>query len=244
MRKQLLYIFIFIGVFVNAQTSFEKGEEYFEAENWNSAKEEFQQISSSSQQFSKSQEYLGDIAAHQKDWDDALDYYESLVEKYPDNATYNFKYGGALGMKALTLSKMQAAWYISDIKHYLKRAAELDVTHIESRWALVELYMKLPGILGGSSETSYLYANQLQEISEVDGWLAKGFIAKEEENFNLAEKYYKNALKVGGSVTCYEKLLELYLDSTNQHHKAKSLLKEAKKAHPNTNWSTFVSNFS
>jgi tetratricopeptide (TPR) repeat protein len=74
--------------------------------------------------------------------------------------------------------------------------------------------------------------------------LAKGFIAKEEEEFELAETYYKNALKVGGSVTCYEKLLELYLDRTNEPHKAKDLLEEAKKTHPNTNWSSFVSKFS
>ena len=244
MRKQLLYLFILISVSLNAQTSFEKGERFFEAEKWNSAQKEFQQVSASSRQFAKSQEYLGDIAAHQKEWDKALDFYEALVEKYPDNANYNFKYGGALGMKALTLSKMQAAFYISDIKHYLKRAAILDSTHIEARWALVELYMKLPGILGGSAETSYEYATQLQDISAVDGWLAKGFIAKEEEEFELAETYYKNALKVGGSVTCYEKLLELYLDRTNEHHKAKDLLEEAKKAHPNTNWSSFVSKFS
>ena len=52
-------------------------------------------------------------------------------------------------------------------------------------------------------------------------------VLKEEEEFELAETYYKNALKVGGSVTCYEKLLELYLDRTNEHHKAKDLLEEA-----------------
>ena len=69
MRKQLLYLFILISVSINAQTSFEKGERFFEAEKWNSAKKEFQQVSTSSRQFAKSQEYLGDIAAHQKKWD-------------------------------------------------------------------------------------------------------------------------------------------------------------------------------
>lgn len=244
MRNLIIYIFILLSSVLTAQNSFKKGEQLFKNEQWLEARSKFQEVESSSANYAKSQEYLGDIAAHQKEWNEALDYYEYLVEKYPESANYNFKYGGALGMKALTLSKMQAAFYISDIKYYLKQAAQLDSNHIEVRWALVELYMELPGILGGSSETASQYARQLQEISEVDGWLAKGFIARKEKDFSLAEKYFKNALRVGGSVTCYEKLLELYLENTKEHHKAKNLLKEAKKAHPRANWTSFVSKFS
>ncbi|SHI42036.1 Tetratricopeptide repeat-containing protein [Mesonia phycicola] len=237
MKKHLLYLFILFSIALNAQTSFKKGVEFFDAENWESAKTHFNQVESSNSYYLKAQEYLGDIAAHQKEWDEALNFYETLVEAHPDNANYNFKYGGALGLKALTLSKMQAAFYISDIKYYLKKAAQLDATHIESRWALVELYMQLPGILGGSAETSYQYANQLQNISEVDGWLAKGYIAVEEKDYNQAEAYYKNALKVGKSITCYEKLIQLYKNKTNEKQKAAFLLKEAKENHPQKDWS-------
>lgn len=244
MRNLIIYIFILISSFLTAQNSFEKAEHLFKNEQWDSAKSAFQEVEGTSANYSKSQEYLGDIAAHQKDWDEALDYYETLVEKHPENANYNFKYGAVLAMKANASPKIVAALYVSDIKYYLKKAAKLDPTHIEARWALVELYLELPGILGGSSETAYQYANQLQAISEVDGWLAKGFIAKKEEDYNLAEKFYKNALKVGGSVTCYQKLLELYLKETHEYHKAEDLLEEAKKAHPHINWTSFVSKFS
>ena len=237
MKKQLIYIFLFISALVSAQSSFNKGVEFYEAENWQSAKAHLIQVKSSSNDYLEAQEYLGDVAAHQKNWDKALEYFKYLVEKQPNNAVYNFKYGGALGLKALSISKMQAAFYISDIKYYLKKAAQLDTTHIESRWALVELYMQLPSILGGSSKTSYKYANQLQSISEVDGWLAKGYIAVEESDFKSAETYYKNALKIGGSVTCYEKLIQLYQDKTKEHQKAKYLLEEAKENHPQKDWS-------
>ncbi|MBW2962236.1 tetratricopeptide repeat protein [Mesonia aestuariivivens] len=244
MKKKLTYIIILICGILNAQDSFEKGEKFFKNKDWDLAKSEFQEVNYASTYYLKSQEYLGDIAAQQKKWDQALNFYKYLVEEDPDNANYNFKYGGALGMKALEISKMRATFYISDIKYYLKKAAQLDVKHIKTRWALVELYIKLPSLLGGSSAVAYNYAEQLQEINEVEGWLAKGFIAKEEGNYSLAEENFKKALKVETSLTCYKKLLELYLNHTKENLKAKRLLEEAKKNYPSTNWNSFSRKFS
>src|SRR5680860_1674338 len=59
---------------------------------------------------------LGDIAGFEKDWDAAISLYKSLLQKYPDSVDYNFKYGAALGMKALSVSKLQSVIYVSDIK--------------------------------------------------------------------------------------------------------------------------------
>ena len=63
------------------------------------------------------------------------------------------------------------------------------------------------------------YANQLEKISKVDGYLAKGYVYEYDNEPKLAEKYYKLAIKVGGSVTCYEKLTNFYEDQ-NQPEKA------------------------
>src|SRR5690606_30256321 len=63
--------------------------------------------------------FLGDIAGFEKDWDTSMALYKNLVQKHPDNADYSFKYGAALGMKALSISKIQSVIYISDIKKYL-----------------------------------------------------------------------------------------------------------------------------
>ena len=40
--------------------------------------------------------------------------------------------------------------------------------------------------------------------------LAKGYIFEYDKEPELAEKYYKLAVKVGGSVTCYNKLIAFY----------------------------------
>ncbi len=79
-------------------------------------------------------------------------------------------------MKAFTVSKLSALTMIGDIKGAFLKAAKLDPKHIDTRWALVEFYVQLPGILGGSIKKSLKYADQLQQLSVVDGYLAKGYI--------------------------------------------------------------------
>jgi tetratricopeptide (TPR) repeat protein len=133
---------------------------------------------------------LGDRASFNKDWDRAIDYYKKAVDFSPKNATFNFKLGGAYGMKALSVPKLQALVYISDIKTYLEEAARLDPLHIEARRALVEVYMQLPGILGGSKSLADKYAMQLKNVSTLDYLLAKAFIVKQEEGLPAARNLY------------------------------------------------------
>lgn len=155
-------------------------------------------------------ETLGDTYGHQKKWDNAIEQYEKLVSTKDDNANYHYKYGGALGMKALEVNKFMALGIIGNVKKALLRAAELDSEHIEVRWALVELYMQLPGIIGGSKKNSLKYAEELEQLSKVDGYLAKGYIYEYDDNAELAEMYYKKAIEIGGSLNCYNKLTDLY----------------------------------
>ena len=158
----------------------------------------------------KAIELLGDAYGHQKKWDDAIVQYERLVEINAINAEFQYKYGGAMAMKALEVNKFSAIGIIGDAEDAFLEAAKLDKNHIETRWALVELYMQLPGILGGSMDKSLKYANELEHISEVDGLLAKGYIYEYDDEPELAESYYKKALRVGGSLTCFNKLTAFY----------------------------------
>lgn len=173
----------------------------------------------------KAIEQLGDAYGYQKQWDAAISKYKMLVAANQNNANYYYKYGGALGMKALSVNKVRALGIIGDVKKAFLTAAELDPNHIETRWALVELYMQLPGVLGGSTDKALLYANQLEQLSKVDGYLSKGYIYEDDNETEQAEGYYKKALQVGGSKTCYKKLSDFYL-KYNEKDKALQVLKE------------------
>lgn len=206
--RQLL--FLLIPSVILGQTSFEDAVSLFDQQDFDQARVAFSEQLKKAPDNLKVIEYLGDIAGHAKDWDTALEHYKQLVETEPENANYNFKYGGVLAMKALEVNKFRALAYIGDIKNHLQLAAELDPNHIEARWALVELYMQLPGIIGGSEERSLSYARELSEISPVDGWLAKGYIAEYSDRPEQAEKYYKKAVEVGNSPHTYQKLTDHY----------------------------------
>jgi len=173
-------------------------------------------------------ELLGDAYGHQKKWDEAIEQYELLIKMQPNSANYQYKYGGALGMKALSISKIRALGIIGNVKSAFLRAAELDPKHIDTRWALVELYVSLPGIVGGSFSKALKYADELENLSKVDGYLAKGYVYEYDEEPELAEKYYRLAIKVGGSITCYEKMTNFY-EGQNQPDKAINNLEEGQK---------------
>ena len=167
----------------------------------------------------KAIEFLGDAYGHQKKWDDAIIQYKKLVNAKQNNANYHYKYGGALGMKALSVSKLRALGIIGDVKKAFLKSDELDKNHIDTRWALVELYMQLPGIIGGSKRKSLKFASELENLSKVDGYLAKGYVYEYDDEPELAEKYYKMAIAEGGSLTCFNKLTSLY-ENQKQPQKA------------------------
>ena len=208
-----------------AQNSKDKAEVFIAEKDFKNAQNEMVTFLESNPEDKDAIEILGDAYGHQKKWDEAIEQYKSLTEKEPNNANYQYKYGGALGMKALSISKLKALGIIGDVKQAFLKAAELDSNHIEARWALVELYVSLPGIIGGSNTKALKYANELQNLSKVDGYLAKGYVYEYDDEPELAEKYYRLAIKVGGSVTCYEKLTNFY-EGQNQPEKAIGNLEE------------------
>ncbi|WP_445737743.1 tetratricopeptide repeat protein [Mariniflexile sp.] len=178
----------------------------------------------------KAIELLGDAYGHQEKWDQAIANYKALVEADQKNAEYHYKYGGAMGMKALKANKFTALGMIDDIRDSFRKAAEQDPNHINVRWALVEYYMKLPGIFGGSKNMALKYAYQLEQLSKVDGYLAKGYIYEYDEEPELAEKYYKLAINQGGSLWSYDKLTTFY-EKQKQPEKALANLEDAKEKH-------------
>ena len=144
----------------------------------------------------------------------------------PKEANYYYKFGGSLGMKAKDSNKFKALGMIGEIKASFEKAIELNPNHIEARWALIELYLQLPGIVGGSERKAQKYANELLKISPVDGYLAKGHIAEYFNQFNDAEKNYSKAIAIGHSKNTFQKLYNLYCNKLKDFDKAKKLKKE------------------
>lgn len=207
-----------------AQSSFENGERYFKSGKYELAKRYFETSLQQNPNDLKSIEYLGDIQCHYKKWEAAVPFYLKLTKLKPINAEFFYKYGGALGMQAKESNKFKALSLIDDVKKAFEKTIALSPSHIGSRWALLEIYIQLPGIVGGSENKAIKYANELLKISPVDGYLAKGHIDEYFNRYIQAEKNYKKAIEIGNSFTTYQKLANLYQYKMKQPEKAKQLL--------------------
>lgn len=229
MRYNFLFLLLFPIITVG-QSIFVETEELFEQKEFGKAEQKLQYYLGNYPNDVKAIELLGDAFGYQKKWENAIVQYKQLVQTNSSNADYHYKYGGSLGMKVLSINKFKALGLIGDIKNAFLKAAELDPNHINTRWALVEFYMQLPGIIGGSKKKSLKYANELEQISKVDGYLAKGYINEYDNEPELAEKFYKLAIQEGGSLTCFQKLTALY-ENQNEPQKAISNIENAQKKH-------------
>lgn len=229
--SSMKFVFCFLwAVAAVGQTDIEKSVNFMATAQFAAAEKLLAHYVSNHPADLKGIELLGDAYGHQKKWNDAIEEYKKLVDLSPKTANYQYKYGGALGMKALSVSRIKALGIIGDVKKAFLTAADLDPYHVDTRWALVKLYMRLPGIIGGSKSKALFYAEELQQLSKVDGYLAKGFIYEFDMDLKTAEKYYKLALTEGGSLVCYEKLTKLY-QLQNDPERAISNMEEALKQH-------------
>jgi tetratricopeptide (TPR) repeat protein len=231
--KQLLFIFILFPVLLFSQVNLEKAQQLFEEGKLEQAKPLFESLLKKNPSNLKVLEYLGDIAGHSKDWDEALLYYGKLKKAKPQEADFYFKYGGVLGMKALEVNKFKALGMIDEVRSNFEKAIQLNPKHLEARWALIELNLQLPGFLGGSEKKAIQYSNELLQISAVDGHLSRGHIEEYFKRYTKAEYYYKKAIAVGNSKKTYQKLANLYANKMKSPEKAQAILEEFKKKNEN-----------
>jgi tetratricopeptide (TPR) repeat protein len=224
MKKYIFFLLLFSQCMFS-QTLFEKAEKLYKEKKFEEAKGLFESYLKTVPNHLKTIEYLGDIAGNSKKWDVAITYYKKLKQQIPNSATYWFKYGGALGMKAKSVNKFKAVGMISDIETAFLTAANLDKKHLESRWALVVLYIELPAIIGGSEKKALKYADELLAISKVEGYLAKGYIDVYYKRYKAAEVNLLKAHQLGKSAVTYAKLYDLYMYKLKDREKAQNLKK-------------------
>ncbi len=214
--KRVTFLFLLFPMLIFAQSNFEKGEKLFREGKYEQAQPVFEIFLRENPSNLKAIEYLGDIAGYNKSWDKAIGYYRKLKQLKPLEANYYYKYGGALGMRAKEVNKFRALGMIGEIRESFEKAIVLNPKHIEARWALVMLYMKLPGIVGGSEAKAIQYSNELYKLSPVDGFLSKGQIDEYFERYTSAEEQYKKAIAVGSTKTGSQLLANLYKNKMNK----------------------------
>ncbi|WP_431243102.1 tetratricopeptide repeat protein [Flavobacterium sp. P21] len=222
MKKSLIF-FLIVPICCWSQSNFEKAEKLFQSKKYSEAQLLFEGILKNNPSDVKTLEYLGEISAHQKSWVKGAEYFKKLKELKPTVADYFFKYGGCLAMHSLEVNRIKAFGMVGDMKEAFEKAIELNPKHVQARWALIEIYLQLPGILGGSESKALAYSNELAQFSPIDGYLSKGRIDEYFKRYDSAEKNYRKAHEIGNSKVTFQKLYNLYLNKLKDTKKAQDL---------------------
>ncbi|TPG40010.1 tetratricopeptide repeat protein [Flavobacterium pectinovorum] len=221
--KKLLFFFLLIPILGWSQSNFEKGEKLFQSKKYAEAQVIFEAILKTKALDIKTLDYLGEIEAHQKSWVKGAEYFKKLKELKPTEADYFFKYGGCLAMRAVEVNKIKAFTMVPGMEEAFEKAIALNPKHVQARWALIEIYLQLPGILGGSESKAISYSNELAQFSPVDGYLSKGRIDEYFKRYASAEKNYIKANEIGKSKVTFQKLYNLYLNKLKDPKKVQEL---------------------
>ncbi|MEO0037407.1 MAG: hypothetical protein RIQ59_618 [Bacteroidota bacterium] len=225
MKSKIIFL-LFITQSIFSQSNFEKAEKLYDQGKFSLARPLFETVLKENPNQIKAIEYLGDVSVQLKEWDKAIAFYQKLKILRPNEANYYYKYGGVLGLKSKEGGKWVAIRLIGDMKESFEKALILNPKHIEARWAMIEYYLQVPALFGGSEKKAQRYADELLKLSPVDGYLSKGHIDEYFERYKSAEKNYIKAFEISGSKITYERLSSLYKVKLHNSDKAKKILEQ------------------
>lgn len=221
--KYLIAALLFTSIQIGAQTNFDKAESCFQKQQYAEAKPLFEKHLQQFPNDLKTVEYLGDIQCHLGNWKTAIVHYQKLKSQKPTAPEYHYKYGGAMAMLAKQSNAFKALSMMGEVKSEFLKTLQINPKHVGAHWALIEVYIQLPALAGGSESKAIQFSNELFKVSAVDGYLSRGHIEEYYERYTEAEKQYKKAIDVGNSPTTYQKLADLY-KKMDQPEKARKLM--------------------
>lgn len=216
MPLRLIVLLFLSSVSALCQSDAKKAQQLFDEGKFAEARAHYLNLHRSDPSKAIYVERLGDVGSHSANWEQAALYYRRFIAMRPNDAGAHYKCGGALSMLAAKSTKFKALGMIGEIRSCFERAIALNPTHVEARWALVEYYLQVPGIFGGSESKATKYANELSPLSPVDHYLAKARIEEYFERYENAEKFYRKAHAIGNSEITKKKLDAIRVKIKNQ----------------------------
>ena len=191
--RMLLLIWLPIGIV--AQPELQYAEKLIAERNYQAA-EQFLVKLAENKEHPALKNKLGEVYGYQLKWDQAIDIYRELTLLHPQNAEYFFRYGGVLAKKAQNSNAFVALTMLGRIRSSFRMVLKLEPNHIPAHWAVIDLYVSLPGIVGGSMSRAYEYAHALKQLAPLDGYLALGYVYEYDDQPEKAKKHYLKAMSM------------------------------------------------
>jgi len=235
--RYLIFLFLLITDAAFGQSVVEKGKAFFDQKNFAEATRLLKTVSEKENDYAAARYYLGRIAFIQKEFDDAVDYFQEATEaKNGEVAEYYNWLGNTYGTIAGEANVFRQGILAPKMKSAWEKAIALDERNVEARLSLIQYYTKAPSIMGGSTEKAKEMARQIIAINPAQGHRSMGNLLVSEKNIVDAEKEFKEMVRLDPATAPW--LWNFYL-SQKAYDKSFALFDEALKKNPEDMGATY-----
>ncbi len=176
----LLLLCLFSGPVVFAQDNLQTGIQLFEAGQLVEARQFFEALHQQQPTNTSAPFYLGRIAYAEKNYEQAIPWFEEAADGEQCNADYHVWLGRAYGRHVEQMSMFRRLRNLSLVKltrTHFEKAVGCDPTHLAAHWDLMEYYVRVPRPLGGSRKKAEEQAAIITRLDPAEGRKARQFIA-------------------------------------------------------------------
>jgi tetratricopeptide (TPR) repeat protein len=145
---------------------------------------------------------------------------ERAIKKVPNNADYQFALSTFYLLRIGEVSVVRQPFMVDNVLDPLKKAAELDPSHIPANAFYTGWLLNAPGVAGGDVDKGKARLPELEKLNKSAWFSLRAGLANKEERFDEAESLYLDAIKENGnSASAQISLANFYLEQ-KQYEKA------------------------
>ena len=177
----LVLLCLFSSPSAVAQDNLQTGVQLFEAGQWVEARQFFEALHQQQPTNTSAPFYLGRIAYAEKNYEQAVPWFEKAVDNEQCNADYHMWLGRAYGRHVEQMSifrRLRNLSLVRNVRTHFEKAVSCDPTHVAAHWDLMQYYRDAPGFVGGSRKKAEEQATIITRLDPAEGQKARQFIAK------------------------------------------------------------------
>ena len=103
------------------------------------------------------------------EFDKPIELYRDLVKNTPNSFNYNYKLAATLAAKIELMPRIKGAAYVPEMMSQLEKTYKLDDSSLSLNWIMLEVYLEVPGFLGGGKRKARIIIEKISKISETEG---------------------------------------------------------------------------
>lgn len=165
-----------------------------------------------------------------EDYKRAQKSFERAVNKNPQNSTYHYWLGLAIGRRAEGMTgfgRFRAMGLAKKVKEHFERAVELDGSNLDALVALQNFHFEAPGIVGGNKAETRKLADRIKQLDEARGAMAWARCYEHDKDFGNAAAQHELARRLAPENTDHLAEHAAFLSRRRQHAKSDELFDAA-----------------